>query len=195
MRTDHNKIVELMLLIANKNKNEVDFMKLLKLIYLSDRLHLRRYGRTISTDVYYAMPKGPVASNVYDKCKQITGSQISLDENKAVMSAFEVGSKDKTIKAKKEAELKIFSKSEVDAIDEVFAIYGDKDGGQLSEISHDFYEWKKFKEALANNYTSFTIKFNDFFETEDKGTIFEASMEKLNAVKEIYKEDHELQTY
>lgn len=194
MKTDHKKIAELMLLIANKNNNEIDFMKLLKLIYLSDRLHLRKYGRTISTDVYYALAKGPVASNVYDKCKQITGTRISLDEN-VILSVFEQGTKNFTIRAKKDAEIKMFSKSEMDVINEVFTNYGDKDGIQLSEISHEFHEWKQFSEPLKNQNTSFTIKFDDFFESEDRGTIFEASKEKLQAIREIYKEDHELQTY
>ncbi len=33
----------------------VDKMKIIKLIWLADRLHLRKYGRTIVGDTYYAM--------------------------------------------------------------------------------------------------------------------------------------------
>jgi uncharacterized phage-associated protein len=170
-------------------------MKLLKLIYLSDRLHLRLYGRTISTDVYYAIGKGPVASNVYDKCKQIAGTQISLGEDNDISLSFERGSQKYTIRAKKDADLKIFSKSEIDIVDKVFETFGHKEGHQLSEISHDFYEWKQFENALKNKSTSFTISFEDFFETEDNGTIFESPKERLLIIKALYKEDHELQAY
>jgi hypothetical protein len=37
-------------------------LHLLKLLYLADRFHLRKFGRTILEDTYYAMPRGPVAS-------------------------------------------------------------------------------------------------------------------------------------
>ena len=37
-------------------------MKAIKLIYLADRLHLRKYGRPIIGDMYWAMKLGPVGS-------------------------------------------------------------------------------------------------------------------------------------
>ncbi len=37
--------------------------KLCSMIFLADRLHLRRYGRLITDDTYVATPKGPVPVN------------------------------------------------------------------------------------------------------------------------------------
>src|SRR3990167_5078172 len=41
-------------------------LNLLKLLFLADRYHIRRYGRPIFNDVYFAMTYGPVASAVKD---------------------------------------------------------------------------------------------------------------------------------
>ena len=44
----------------------MSYMKLIKLLYLADREALLRWGRTISTDRYVSMDRGPVLSRVLD---------------------------------------------------------------------------------------------------------------------------------
>lgn len=190
-RIDHEKITNLMLYVADKNGQEIDFKKLLKLIYLADRLHLRTHGRTISTDHYVAMKQGPVASTVYDKCKNIAGSKIELGDSTDIASSFQSGSDYYIINATKRPNLSRFSQSEIEAIAKVLEAYGSYSGDQLSKITHDFYEWKKYEEMLKKNDTSFVIEMEDFFEEEDQGTIFAQSKERLLKIKEVYKEDHE----
>lgn len=41
-------------------------LKLVKLLYLADKCHLVRYGRTITGDEYWAMDYGPVGSTAKD---------------------------------------------------------------------------------------------------------------------------------
>jgi len=194
-KIDHEKIIDLMLYIANRNDTEIGFKKLLKLIYLSDRLHLRRYGRTISTDFYSAMKAGPVASETYDKCKQIAGTKINFGENSNLSSFFERGSKYYMIKPIKKPNLEKFSKSEIDIINEILKEFGDKTGDQLSNITHEYFEWKKYETLLEKTKTSFLIDFKDFFEEEENGTIFKMTSMQLNAIKELFLEDNELQIY
>jgi uncharacterized phage-associated protein len=41
-------------------------MKIVKLVYLADKLHLLSFGRTITRDNYRAMKNGPVGSTTLD---------------------------------------------------------------------------------------------------------------------------------
>ena len=58
-------IIEALYYILKKLK-KADKIKLVKLIYLADKYHLIRYGRTITNDDYYAMEHGPVGTTVKD---------------------------------------------------------------------------------------------------------------------------------
>ena len=63
-----DKIVETILYLAHKGLDLSQY-KLVKLFYLADREHLRRFGRPITFDYYVAMEHGPVASIAYDIAK------------------------------------------------------------------------------------------------------------------------------
>jgi hypothetical protein len=58
-------IIETLYYILHKI-GEADRVKLTKLIYLADKYHLIRYGRTITNDDYYAMKYGPAGTTLKD---------------------------------------------------------------------------------------------------------------------------------
>jgi len=60
-----DKILELLLYLAHKRPG-ADKYQAVKFFYLADREHLRRYGRPITFEHYFAMWYGPVASNALD---------------------------------------------------------------------------------------------------------------------------------
>ncbi len=64
-----------------KKLGKADKLKLIKLIFLADKYHLLKYGRTITEDDYYAMELGPVASIVKDilSFNDFTLSKAELD--------------------------------------------------------------------------------------------------------------------
>ncbi|MBQ9180774.1 SocA family protein [Candidatus Saccharibacteria bacterium] len=53
-------------LLSLDDNHKMDRVKLIKLLWAADRLHLRKYGRTISESDYYAMAHGPVCSLALD---------------------------------------------------------------------------------------------------------------------------------
>ena len=53
-------------------------MKALKLVYIADRYHLRKYGRLITNDTYFAMNYGPVPSGTKDIAE---ASEVFLDRS------------------------------------------------------------------------------------------------------------------
>ena len=63
---NYKKSVQALNILAFKNGGVINKMKAIKLIWLSDRLHLRKFGRTITGDDYYALPNGPVPSATRD---------------------------------------------------------------------------------------------------------------------------------
>jgi len=46
--------------------DHLNYMVLIKLLYLADREALVRWGRPITFDTYYTMKYGPMLSNVHD---------------------------------------------------------------------------------------------------------------------------------
>jgi uncharacterized phage-associated protein len=56
-------------LLRAESGGRMDYIRLLKLLYLADRESLRRFGKPITYDRYVAMKFGPVLSEVYDLIK------------------------------------------------------------------------------------------------------------------------------
>ena len=58
------KIIQALAYIAYQQPDhKVNNMKAYKLLWLADRYHLRQTGRTITGDVFYALPHGVVPSD------------------------------------------------------------------------------------------------------------------------------------
>lgn len=54
---------------------DMEFIRLLKLLYMADREAWTRYGRPISGDSYVSMDQGPVLSSTYDLIKETAQAQ------------------------------------------------------------------------------------------------------------------------
>ena len=62
----HRKSIQMLNLFAYESGGTINRLKAIKLSWLADRLHLRKYGRPISYDKYSALPHGLVASYTKD---------------------------------------------------------------------------------------------------------------------------------
>jgi hypothetical protein len=73
--------------IASKGIEDLTMYKILKILFLADRHHLVRYGRTITGDRYAALHDGPVPSRVYDFFgKQVLEKPFSSEGRRIVAS-------------------------------------------------------------------------------------------------------------
>ena len=134
MKKTTKKIIQALTYLANKEKDKVmDNMKAYKLLWLADRLHLRQTGRTITGDIYYAMPYGIVPSDA--KCI-LEGTKTKLVNPKGYSSKYIEGMDGHQFRALADADLKMFSDSDQNALDKVYSLYGHLDGIKLSEMSH-----------------------------------------------------------
>ena len=65
-RFDESKAAAAAALLLKLEGGRMNYMRLIKLLYLADRESLIRLGRPISGDRFYAMKHGPVLSSVLD---------------------------------------------------------------------------------------------------------------------------------
>lgn len=183
MKFKLKKAVQALNLIATNNGGKVNKMKALKLIWLADRLHLRKFGRTILNDQYVAMPNGPVASSTRDVLEgsysfedYVTKHLKSYEEDRYFYCAF--GDFDSSV----------FSKSDLDCINEVIKSYSQFSKFELSDFSHLFPEWKRWEHELRNGGRVFRIVEDDFFDVNTTTEhLFDQSPEHLKLSKEIFK--------
>lgn len=181
---NYKKSVQALALLAAKEGGTINKMKAIKLIWLSDRLHLRKFGRTITGDTYFAMKLGPVASNIKDL---IEGSTYCSPEELEYSTTFLNRIDNKNYALKTEPIQKVFSKSDIEALENVYAVYGHLDQFELSDLSHHFPEWKRWESELAKNPTRYPIDFQDFFqETNTDSPLFKDDQETLDLVKSLF---------
>ena len=154
---NYKKAVQSLAFFAEKQGGAINKMKAIKLIWLSDRLHLRKYARTITGDVYFALPFGPVASTTRDLLEHNENmlSEVELNYTLEFLGQFEKYN----YSVITSPNLKVFSKTDLDCINSIWDKFGDFDHFKLSDLSHEFPEWKKYEARLAQkgNISRFEI--------------------------------------
>lgn len=189
----YKKAVQALNYFASKEKGgKLDKLKAIKLIYLADRFHLRKYGRPITNDRYWAMPLGPVGSSVKD-IAEISG--FLADDEAEYVSEFITKEGSHQVKSKKDVDASVFSASDIDALHVIQATYGDLSTHKLVEEVHKFPEWKKFEDSLNGKIASReAMDYYDFFKDREDGKedVFTLSKEIIESSLNSFKEQNEL---
>ncbi len=180
---------------ARKKDGKINKMKAIKLVYLADRYHIRKYGRPIVGDIYMAMKYGPVGSmalNVADLDDSL--DHVCTKYANAVIGHDKEDEKVRTIFSKKEVDLDVFSQSDLDAFEAVYKEFGGYDEFELAEITHKYPEWDKFrKEILEKGKKGEKMSYDDFFsDPKAEGRdFFELPQEHLEMSREAFEENAE----
>lgn len=188
---NYKKSVQALNYLAQNFGGSLNKMKALKLIWLADRLHVRRYGRSITGDVYFAMPFGPVPSTTRD----LVESYQSLNELESEYREqfISTSNTDKyNFSSIGVLNLKVFSKTDISIIDEITEKFGHLNEFELSNFSHIFPEWTRYESAIkAKNSSRFEIDYKDFFvDVEEETNTFIDSEENLEITKELMLENY-----
>jgi uncharacterized phage-associated protein len=135
-----SKATEAAAFLLSRSGQAMNYMKLIKLLYLADREALIRWGWPISTDRYVSMKHGPVLSNVLDlinfgSLSEKTGSWSSLISNP---SGYDV-SLEREISEEDFEELSV---AERKLLEEIWGKYGGLDEWELVDLLHDVGEWQ-----------------------------------------------------
>lgn len=183
----HLVIIQSLFYLAAKIGKSLSKLQLLKLMYFSDKLHLIKYGRTITGDHFVAMPLGPLGSITYDVMKYNTNPEDCKEFkalfNKTGIDSFEV--------KKKLSEVKLdwVSPSNKDVLNTIISIFGRDDAIALSNYSHTYPEWFKheseFKKGVAKVKN---ISTTELFSVSSVKERLPISREDLEQAKAVYSE-------
>lgn len=161
----YQKAAQCLNFLALKSGGRINKMKAIKLIWLADRYHLRKYGRPITKDEYFAMDYGPVNSGVKELAEM--SSFLSQDEiDYASKYIAPLGRYN--VESVEPVEGDVFSESDMEALTFVWEKFGQFDEFELRDISHKYPEWKRFEEALKDQ-SRVPMYYEDFLEDPPGG--------------------------
>ena len=188
---DVEKATQALTYLAQKEGGKIDKMKAIKLVWLADRFHLRKYGRPISNDSYLAMEYGPVGSSVKDIAD--SSDFLSSEEAKYSSAYLKPDGKKHFIESIGEVDADILSETDLETLDLVYSKYGKEHALELAHMSHLFPEWKKFeREILTNSISRGNMSYADFFKNPEEEipyeNIFNEKKEELEIAEKIFNE-------
>jgi uncharacterized phage-associated protein len=193
LKPDYRKATQVANFFARvSSDNIINEMKALKLTWAADRYHLRKYGRPVVGDRYVAMRWGSVASKVKDI---IEDSIVLVDNEKRYRSKFITMIDKHNLKSLHEVDDNFFSVTDLEALNFAYEEFGSMREFELSELTHKYPEWERYKERLESGSSECEVmSYSDFFEnpkniTNDK---FMIDKDTLQSSKEILLESEKL---
>ena len=185
------KVAQALGFLLSKDENhKMNRVKLVKLLWAADRLHLRKYGRTVSGTNYYAMAHGPVSSLALDIAQMNSEFALSDNDTKYLEEYFVADNENTAFS--KDPGTDYLSDTDKTALTEAWDKFGEMEPFELAdEISHKYPEWSKYKEHFkAGNSSRQDIDLADFFKNPpEKDLYFEEDETRLSAAKEVFEEE------
>jgi len=134
-----------------KKLGKTDKLTIIKLLYLADKCHLVRLGRTITEDEYYAMNYGPVGSLAKDILTNYDDNiTFSASESEYIKSL--INPVDKyCFEYKNGITEQFLSESDYNALDIVLNKYSNLSSDELIKITHNYPEWKQHESKLCDS--------------------------------------------
>lgn len=134
-RFNIHKATEASLQFIARAGGRINVMKLIKLIYLLDRLSIQRRGLPVVGGVYFSMRNGPVTSELLD----LVNAGELADEKDSQWESLISDREDHEVAMRPSVEpgRDFLSDFEMGLIDELFAEHGAKDQWQLRDWCHE----------------------------------------------------------
>ena len=192
--TSYKKATQALNFFAQKKDGKINKMKAIKLIYLADRLHLRKYGRPIVGDIYWAMKLGPVGSRTKKVAELADMPEESFSYAKKYIKPGDDNKQSFT--ALKPVDTDIFSKTDLECLESVYKTFSDKDQFELAELTHQYPEWPKYARILKTGKKRALMIYDDFFSNTERGdSLFAQNKTDLNLARESFNELQEVSAF
>jgi uncharacterized phage-associated protein len=163
MSFSHKKAVQIINFFTRKSGGEISKLHMLKLVFFADRYHLRKYGRPITDDQYWAMRLGPVASSIKEIAELNSGDAREMQYARRFLAA---AGRQHHVRSVADMEPQVFSESDREALEFAWDRFGgSKD---LVEQTHLYPEWQKHAGALETQSRA-RIAYEDFLEDPPAG--------------------------
>lgn len=145
------KIIEAILWLADREPS-IDVYHVAKVLYFADKEHLNRYGRPVLGDWYCKLAFGPVPSLAYDLIKR-EGLRFFAETLKLFDDAVEVRQQQRedqksvpAIFPKRSVNLRRFSRSDIECLENAHRKYGSMSFAELFTLSHKERAWVEAQE-------------------------------------------------
>jgi uncharacterized phage-associated protein len=149
----HRKATQALNFLARLSGGGINKLKALKLVYFADRYHLRKYGRAVTNDRYFAMNYGPVPSGTKDIAEM--GEFLGQQEKLYAQQFLQRDSADPhAFKSLADFDASVFSETDREALDFAAKNFAGMDGFQLADLTHLYPEWKRHEAALESGGAS-----------------------------------------
>lgn len=142
---DHRKTTQAINFFARRAGGQINKMKALKLVYFADRYHLRKYGRLVTNDTYFAMRQGPVPSGGRDI---VEGSSFLDRTEREYADSYLKKIGRYALSSIRPIDNGVFSDSDIEALQYTWRKLGGLDQYALARLTHHYPEWSKHESAL-----------------------------------------------
>lgn len=139
-RFDERKATAAAALLLELAGGTMEYLRLLKLLYIADREALDALGRPITGDKFVSMKHGPVLSQTYNLIKRVVLPQLPGGGSPWVEHIEGVGRY--RVHLKKHPGVGALSEAETAVLAKVFQLYRDHDVWTLRDETHTLPEWE-----------------------------------------------------
>jgi uncharacterized phage-associated protein len=173
---DERKAAQAAARIIQHSGGEMNYLALMKILYLADREALIRFGKPITGDTVVAMKHGPVLSQVYDLVSHKKRHLPTSEWHKFIPrpAAYVY-----TVRFSGVADCSALSEAETALIDEVFAAHRDKSEWELVDFTHRLPEWREPKT------TSVLIPFEEILKADRRSKSLVAAVAREAAADQF----------
>lgn len=163
-----------LLYLAAQRLPNFDKYRALKLLFLADREHLLRFGRTVTGDSYSALPFGPTPDATHkllDDLESVTVKGNDTDDPQVLELVRSLAVREvpyPEYEPQEAPDLDVLSESDRMVLDQVAAEHGHKTSQELKDLTHDMAAYRR---AWRKNpcQRKLPMRFEDFFaETPDR---------------------------
>jgi len=173
-----------LLYLASKHLPDFDKYKVCKLLFLADREHLLRFGRTITGDSYHALPYGPTPSetlNLLDGLEAVVieGNEPANEKVDDLVHSLRLTDvRYPQYEPQADADMDSLSESDIWILDQIAGEHGTKGFAELKALTHGLAAYTR---AWQENGVGkkFRMSFEDFFaETPERAGFLKEIAEK-----------------
>ncbi len=176
---NEKKTTQAVALFLEKNGGKMNYMKLIKLLYLADRGALTHWERPITGDAYVSMPRGPVLSTVLDIINNENYPNIRPYWFKYISTP-----KDHEINLEEMPELDALSKREIELIDELYEEFKDFNQWEMVDLCHEILpEWEEVKDTSKPIEIETILRTLE--KTDDEIEMIDEEVSNLNHIEKI----------
>src|SRR5688572_102832 len=110
---------------------------ILKMVYVTDRLHLEKYGRPVTGDHFVAMEQGAVPSKIYDSMKFLRGEIEKPNYLPQAEMYLRVDPETHDVSLADVPSMTVLSQTDLECLDAVIALLARRGRWHMRRLAHD----------------------------------------------------------